>query len=116
MARGRVRPSKPASVLGLIVGIGFVIFGLSGFGGSDFGAFGALWLVVALGITVMSAINVFTKSGVAEQVVEFDAPPPPSAAPESVEQRLARLEQLRRTGAVSTEEYQQQRARIIGDL
>ena len=107
MARGRIRPSKPASILGLIVGIGLVLFGVA-VGIPTFGAFGVLWTIVAIVITAYSAVNAFTKQGIAEQVVEFDE--------QTVEERLRRLEDLKRAGVLSDVEYQEQRRRIITEL
>ncbi len=114
-ARGRVRPSKPASIWGMIVGAALVIFGLT-VGISQFGAFGVVWTLFAVGITVMSAINAFSSRGIAQEVVEFDVPEQRGPRPESVEQRLARLDDMRRGGLIREDEYQEQRRRILGDL
>lgn len=113
-SRGRVRPSKPAAILGVVIGIVLVIFGLA-VGIQTFGGFGVVWTIIALAITVFNAINAFTTRGVAEQVVEFDERTP-SDRGISVEERLRRLEELRRSGVVSDNEYQEQRRRIIAEL
>ena len=113
-SRGRVRPSKPASILSMIVGIALVLFGVL-IAIPTFGGFGVVWTIIALAITVFAAINAFTTRGVAEQVVEFDERMP-SESRMSVEERLRRLEELRRSGVVSDNEYQEQRRRIITEL
>lgn len=118
MPRARIRPSKPASVFTMVVGIALVVVGVSAVV-PEFGAFGLLWTLVALGITVFSAINAFTTRGVAGEVVEFDPSTQPTPEPrrrDSVEDRLSRLEQLRRRGLLSDAEFHEQRNRILADL
>ncbi len=118
MARGRIRPSKPASVFSMIVGIVFVFIGVAVVI-PEFDGFGVLWTLMALGIAVVSAINVFTSRGVAQEVVEFDMPTqsmPGAPRREPVEERLRELEQLKSRGLLSDVEFQEQRKRILGDL
>ena len=118
--RGRVRPSKPMSALGLIVGIVFVCIGVFvAIPGA--GAFGVFWTLIALAITGYHAVNLFSERGVAHEVVEFDTSPsarsepsvPPTTSPE---QRLTLLEELKRKGLPNDEEYEEQRKRILDDL
>ncbi|XTP35522.1 SHOCT domain-containing protein [Mycobacterium sp. TJFP1] len=101
----------------MIVGVAFIFIGVS-MVIPEFGSFGVLWTLVALGITVYSAINVFTARGVAQEVVEFDSPTQWHGAPrgESIEARLRELEELRGRGVLSEAEYQQQRNRILTEL
>lgn len=108
--RGRIRPSKPASILSMIVGIVFVFIGLAVVI-PEFGGFGYLWTLMALGIAVFSAINTFTAHGVSQEVVEFDAAPE-----ESIEMRLEKLEKLKSQGMLSEAEYREQRNRILTEL
>ncbi len=90
--KGRIRPSKPMSVLALVVGIAGVVAVTP-----KFGMFGMIWTLAALAICVYYAANIFAKRGVAEDVVEFDTPSPhrpeePPAMP--AEERLHKLEDL----------------------
>lgn len=101
--------------MSMIVGAVLVAFGLS-MGISEFGAFGVLWTLLALGFTVAAAINAFTARGIAQEVVEFDVPAPDGRHAESVEERLERLEDMKRGGLLRDDEYQEQRRRILGDL
>ncbi len=113
MTRYRVKPSKPASALGMVVGVAFVGIGLF-VAIPTFGAFGVFWTLVAVAITVFNAINVFSESGVAgTEIIEDDGPLGAEQLP--FDERLRRLEQLRKDGLVSDEEYQRKRAELLGE-
>ena len=116
--RGRVRPSKPMSAIGLIIGIGFVCIGVFA-AIPNVGAFGVFWTFIALAITGYHAVNLFSKNGVAEEVVDFDTSMQPDSASsreEPLEHRLARLDTLKRQGLVSDREYEEQRKRILDNI
>lgn len=84
--RGRVRPGKASSLVGLIVGIGFIFVGLlmlgqmarfdegpaSGVGLVGF-AFMVVWLLAAVGITVFHGYNLFGQKGLS--VIDVDVEP-----------------------------------------
>ena len=117
-ATGQVRPSKPASAIGMIVGAVFVGIGvfvvIPGAG-----LFGVLWTLLALVGTGYHAANVFSEQGVAHEVVEFDTSSQAgrqASATASPEQRLSKLDKLKQQGLVSEEEYTEQRTRILDDL
>ena len=63
MKKIHYRPSKPYSILGLIVGIIFIGIGLFVVIPA-FGPFGILWTFLAVFVTVVNGMNVFTKKGV----------------------------------------------------
>jgi hypothetical protein len=116
--KGRVKPGKAVSVIAMIFGLGFVIIGVSTVI-PNFGAFGVLWTLFALGIVLYYAINAFFEQGVAEKVVEFDTPAQskPDAPPKgSAEERLKKLEELKVKGLLNDDEYKEQRKKILGDL
>ena len=116
--KGRVRPSKPVSVIAMIFGLVFVVIGVSTVI-PNFGGFGVIWTLAAAGIVVYYAINAFSEHGVAEEVVEFDTPAQskPDAPPKgSTEERLKKLEELKGKGFLSDDEYKEQRKKILGDL
>ncbi|WP_409343251.1 SHOCT domain-containing protein [Paenibacillus sp. MBLB4367] len=66
---GRVRPSKAASLMGMIVGSVFVILGVTTVI-PIFGWFGFLWTFIAVAIAGYHAFNFFSRSGAAAW--EFD--------------------------------------------
>ena len=116
--KGQVRPSKPVSALTLIFGIVFFVIGIVEVI-PNIGTFGVVWTLAALGISVYSAVNIFSEHGVAEEIVEFDTTQPskadgPPAA--STEERLNKLDALKQKGLLNNDEYQQQRKKIIGEL
>lgn len=116
--RGRVKPSKPMSALAVIVGIVFIGIGVF-LVIPNAGIFGVFWTLVALAITVFHVANLCSVHGAAYEVVDFDRPSPtqpqtPLAL--STEQRLAKLDDLKRKGLVSDEEYAEQRKRILDNL
>ncbi|WP_284645031.1 SHOCT domain-containing protein [Paenibacillus silviterrae] len=114
--RGRVKPSKGASLLGMIVGAGFVIFGVTSVIPSAPGFFGILWVLVALGITITNGVNFFTGRGVSQW--EVDVEPMPrvdSTQGPDFEARLRKLERLRQDRLITEEEYLKKRSEILKD-
>lgn len=111
--RGRVRPSRPASAVSFIAGIVAVFFGLFVIIPSA-GAFGVIWVIVAIAGLLYSGTNLFTDDGVAHEVVDFESSEMPEGP--SAESRLEELERLRGKGLVSDEEYTRTRQRILSDL
>lgn len=113
MARYRVKPSKSASALGMVVGAVFVGIGLF-VAIPTAGAFGVFWTLVAVAITGYHAVNVFSDKGVAvsEVVADHD---PPAAEPLPPDERLRRLEKLRADGLLTDDEYARKRAELLGE-
>lgn len=71
-AQGRVRPSKPMSAIGLIVGIVFICIGLFMVIPAG-GLFNIFWTLVAVAITGYHAVNLFSDHGIATEVVDFNS-------------------------------------------
>ena len=125
MARKRVtyRPSKSGSAFGGIVGIIFVCIGLfvvipaSSMAGGIAMIFGILWTAIAAGITVMNFYQAFGKKYVGPEIhiEEEEARPAASAGPDA-KKRLEQLEELKKAGLVTEEEYRKKRAEILGEL
>lgn len=125
MARKRVtyRPSKSGSAFGGIVGIIFILIGLfviiptSSMAGGFAMIFGILWTAIAAGITVMNFYQAFGKKYVGPEIhiEEEEARPAASAGPDA-KKRLEQLEELKKAGLVTEEEYRKKRAEILGEL
>ena len=125
MARKRVtyRPSKSGSAFGGTVGIIFVCIGLfvvipaSSMAGGFAMIFGILWTAIAAGITVMNFYQAFGKKYVGPEIhiEEEEARPAASAGPDA-KKRLEQLEELKKAGLVTEEEYRKKRAEILGEL
>ena len=132
--RARVRPGRGVSVVGFVVGVGFLVFGVffllptfSGFGegfrgfgplGGFVQGFALLWIVVAGGITLYHGYNMV--SGRVASAVDIELEPTddrgaPAGAVDDVEARLRRLERLRADGLVTAAEYEQKRAEILAE-
>jgi hypothetical protein len=100
--------------MGMIVGIIFVGIGLVVVI-PTFGPFGLFWTLVAVAITVFNAINVFSESGVAGTEIIQEGGEPSGTEPLPFDERLRRLEQLKREGLVTDEEYQRKRAELLDE-
>jgi hypothetical protein len=136
MAQYRIRPSKVSSCIGVIVGIGMLIFFLSefkdsgpasslGHGNDSFIGFGLLFVIVLVCIIGYHAFNAFSDRGVAHEVIdvenrENDIPPLKPTTPLHPEgseaERLRKLEGLRNQNLISEVEYKQKRQEILDDL
>ncbi len=141
--RGRVRPGKASSLMGMVIGAGFVVLGLVLLGGGGFGGFGGMgapptfsafavvWLLAAVGITGFHAYNYFGRRGAATMEWEVDLPHGvepggeawraegaaeiTQAGGDDFDSRLRKLEGLRGDGLITEEEYAQKRAAILAE-
>jgi len=106
------------SALALIVGIAFIGIGLF-IVIPSFGAIGLVWTLIAVGIAGYHGFNLFSESGIAHEVVDFNASSPlPSKGTDlrTPEQRLAKLDELKRAGAITESEYLEQRSRVLSEI
>ena len=122
MARMRVRPSKPVSAIGLVVGLFMIYFGI-GFTRQTWAVkdkapgfvmvFPIFWTAIIVVFCVYHLANLLRRRGAAETVVETDH----SDAPvRRSEQRLNELSDLRAKNLITEEEYQQRRTTILNQL
>ena len=114
-ARGRIRPSRPISVVSLVMGIIFIGIGMFVVIPAA-GPFGVVWTLAAVAVTVYSAVNVFSEHGISHQVVEFEGDLKSNSKESDVETRLEKLESLKQKGLLTDAEYMQQRERILKEL
>lgn len=112
-SRGRVRMSPGASGLGMVVGIVFVFIGIAHL--DRWGGFGVLWTLGAAAITALHGYNAFSKRGVALYEVEGDLKVRGAGEPPDFEAKLRKLEELKKDGLVSGEEFARKRAEIMGE-
>lgn len=106
--RIRVKPSKAASLMGMVVGLVFVALGAALII-PVFGIFGIFWTLVAAAIAAYSAYNFFSKRGVATYEMDLA----PGDAPEDFEAKLRKLAKLKEDGLINEEEYERKRAEIV---
>src|SRR5882672_6474863 len=102
----RVKPSKASSLISVVAGVAMVGMGVA-WVVPKFGAFGVIWILMAVIITGYHVLNLVSGRGVA--VREIDVEGVNSA-------RLQRLENLRASNLITESEYQAKRAEIIDRL
>jgi len=116
--RIRVKPSKPVSLFGMIIGIIFVFIGLFVVI-PTFGAFGVFWTLIAVGITVYQAYNFFGDKGVASWEIDIDdglrerRNNYSSSTGDDFETRLRKLNKLKEDGLITEEEFRKKREEIL---
>lgn len=113
----KVKPGKTQSALGFIVGILFVILGIT-VAIPMFGIFGILWTAIAGFITFFHYKNAFTEKGMAthEIVVEEDSETSAEPSQDNIEDKLIKLESLYHQGLITQEEYDSKRKEILDRL
>lgn len=114
----RVKPSKPASLFGMIVGIVFVFIGLF-VAIPSAGMFGVFWTLIAVGITGFQAYNFFCDKGVASWEIDIDTSTnaetnnQPISVVGDFETRLRKLNSLKEDGLITEEEFHKKREEIL---
>lgn len=63
MKKVSIRPSRPVSLLGFIIGICFIVLGVF-YAIPNLGLFGIVWTIGAAVITIFYAINLFSEKGI----------------------------------------------------
>lgn len=115
--RVRVKPSKGQSMVGFFAGIVFCVIGffviIPGAG-----AFGYLWTLFAIIITISNGVNAFTDKGIAshEITIDDDSYHETIKDGKSVEERLRELHNLYEKGMINEVEYQKKREEILKDI
>lgn len=111
------RPSKGASIFGGVVGIIFVIIGLT-MAIPMAGLFGILWTAIAVGITSYNFYLAFGNGGLGSIEIDdgnADPPPPPPQGGDNAT-RLAELRTLYDQRLITQEEYEEKRKEILKEL
>ncbi|WP_163538920.1 SHOCT domain-containing protein [Gracilibacillus sp. YIM 98692] len=113
--RYRVKPSKSASVLGMIVGIIFIFIGATQM--SHMGFFGVIWTLIALAITGYHAVNVFSNKGVSSYQVDVQREKNENnrvvSDDSDYESKLRQLHRLKEDDIISEEEYSRKKEEIL---
>ena len=115
--RVRVKPSKGQSMASFFCGLIFCFIGFFVII-PVFGAFGLIWTLFAIIMTVTQGINAFTDKGIAshEITIDDDSQIDIERHRKSPEERMIELQDLYDKGLVTGEEYQQKRKRILEDI
>jgi hypothetical protein len=121
MAQMRVRPSKPASVMGAVIGAAFIVIGITMSRQTFADAkvpwfrkfFMVLWTVMAAAIFTYHVTNLIRRRGVADRIVDTDQSDSPLGR---TEHRLKELSDLRAKNLINEEEYQNRRIQILNEV
>lgn len=111
----KVKPGKSQSMVGFFIGIIFCAIGLFVVI-PTFGAFGVLWSVMALIITVTNGINAFSDKGIATHSIEIEDTDKFSQEKESMESRLEKLKGLYEKNLITEEEYEKKKKELLQEL
>ena len=112
------RPSRAQAGIGLAGGALFVVLGVT-VAIPNFGLFGIIWTLFALGITVYNGYMAFGKKYIGPEInIEDEAAPSTGAQDDSgdPEARLTKLAELRGKGLITDEEYEEKRREILDEL
>lgn len=119
MSRGRITPGSGPSLVGMIVGVLFVILGLTVFipltnaAGFPASIFAIIWTVIAATITLYYGMNLFRRGGGPIYDIDIETKPAGATSEADFDQKLRKLIQLKEDGLISTEEYLTKRAELM---
>jgi hypothetical protein len=119
MSRGRIKPGIVPSLIGIMVGVLFVILGLAVFipvtnaAGFPASIFAIIWTVIAATSTLYYGINLFRRGGVSSYDIDIETTPADASAEPDFDQRLRKLAELKQDGLMSTEEFLAKRAELM---
>ena len=109
------RPSRAQAGIGLAGGALFVVLGVTVVI-PNFGVFGIIWTLFALGITIYNGYMAFGKKYIGSEINIEDESAAPEQGAEDIESRLETLSDLRDKGLVTDEEYEKKRQEILDEL
>ncbi|WP_026888176.1 SHOCT domain-containing protein [Clostridium beijerinckii] len=112
--RGRVKPNKSISIIGMVAGAGMTYIGITQ-AIPDTGAFGVVWTLVAIGIGVANAINVFSENGVASFQIDVEDNESDEGKYKNFDEKLRKIKGLKEDGIISEEEYEAKRKEILNE-
>lgn len=112
--RGRVKPNKGISAVGMIAGIGMVFIGVTK-AIPDTGAFGVVWTLIAAGIAVVNAVNIFSENGGTSIVIDVEEDDSGKEKGQDFDEKLRKVKALMDDGIISREEYEAKRKEILNE-
>jgi hypothetical protein len=119
MSRGRIKPGIGPSLIGMVVGVLFVILGLTVFipvtntAGFPASIFAIIWTVIAAASTLYYGFNLFRRGGVSSYDIDIETTPADATAEPDFDQKLRKLAQLKEDGLLSDEEFLAKRAELM---
>lgn len=119
----KVKPGKGQSILGMVVGSLFCLLGLV-IVIPNFGFFGIIWTLVALCITIVNGIHVFSDKGIMTREIiieeeterDFALEQAKKGEQKRVAERLEMVKRLYEEGSITKEEFDQKRKKILDEI
>lgn len=113
----KVKPSKQASTSGFIGGLIFVFIGLFVVI-PQFGAFGVLWTLFAIAITVTHGINAFSEKGIPTNEIEIDSYENQfdHSSTEDFQETLRKLKVLKDEGVITEADFEIKKTEILNKI
>lgn len=118
-----VKAGKGQSMMGFFMGIVFCGIGLF-VAIPVFGVFGIFWTIIALAITVMNGINVFSDKGIVTHTIEIDEEIDRASTTHikthsstaTIESRFEKLNRLYEQNLITEIEYEQKKSELLKEL
>lgn len=108
--QGKVRSSKSTAFMGMVIGTIMIILALTT-GVLKIGWFGWIWIIIAIGITVVNTYQYLTGKG--PSFYDFETKDELKGSKESFDSKIRNLEQLKRDNLISENEYKTKREEIM---
>ena len=115
MPQIKIKPSKPAAVLVLVIAVGMFIAALSSGIIAEAGIFGLVWAGSCIAIIIFVIIAATGKKGVTTAIIETDELCTPESS-KNIEARLKKLDELLQKNMISKEEYNRHREKILDTM
>ena len=119
MSRGRIKPGIAPSLIGVIVGVLFIIQGFTVFipltnaTGFPASIFAITVQVIAAASTLYYGFNPFRRGGVSSHDIDVETTPAEATAEPDFDEKLRKLAQLKQDGLLSSEEYLAKRTELM---
>ncbi|WP_101845617.1 SHOCT domain-containing protein [Halobacillus sp. Marseille-P3879] len=111
-SRYRIKPSKSASVLGIVIGCIFIFAGITL--SSQLGTFGIIWTIAAIVITGYHVLNLCSDSGASVYRADLEKEGAPQAGSSNdPETQIRQLHRLKEDNMISKEEYQKKKTELL---
>ncbi|MEI7824701.1 MAG: SHOCT domain-containing protein [Chlorobiaceae bacterium] len=112
MPQIKIKPSKPAALLVLVIAVGMFIAALTTGTIAEAGIFGVVWAGSCIAMIIFVVFAATSKNGITSAVIETDGPIAAESS-KDIEARLKKLDALLAKNMISKEEYKRQREKIL---
>jgi hypothetical protein len=114
LRRGKIKPSKPQLLFGMIVGIIFFLIGIGVLITIPHASLpGAILTLFALVITGMNAYHFFSRKGTSLYEVDLETENDPRKNEDDFERKLRKIDRLYKDGIITEEEFRRKREEML---